>query len=217
MSQDSPIHDSIGCELDREASEALNKVRELEASEKSVCQIAGEWESRYKADFSSLCVLQKFASTQAVCNSREFQQHVVEYAVQWENVVTERVEKELKNVRKLQGDRTHYERKVESLRTRANDLVSKGKTSPASQADKLERNETKLKEAFVVHETEAGRLCTLIEAVTKDGWLDLYHLARNYMKWESNRMGRESDIYCKLSKTLVSMKTTHKRNSSKKR
>jgi hypothetical protein len=32
-------------------------------------------------------------------------------------------------------------------------------------------------------------------------------LAKNYMKWESNRVGRESDIYSQLPKTLDSMKT----------
>jgi hypothetical protein len=105
---------------------------------------------------------------------------------------------------------------VESLRQRANDMEVKGKASPANAVEKLHRNEEKLKEAYMVHEAAAGRLCVLIETVTQDGWKDLYHMAKNFMKWESNRVGRESDIYCKLSKTLDSMKTTFKKNASKK-
>jgi hypothetical protein len=142
---------------------------------------------------------------------------VVGYAVEWETVVTGRVDKELKQVRKLQADRRHYERKVESLRQRANDMEAKGKASPSASAiEKLHRNEEKLKEAYMVHEAAAGRLCVLIETVTQDGWKDLYHLAKNFMKWESNRVGRESDIYCQLSNTLDSMRTSFKKDASKK-
>jgi hypothetical protein len=121
----------------------------------------------------------------------------------------------LKNVRKLQADRAHYEKKVEALRQRANELESKGKMSPASQVVKLERNETKLKHAYMLHEYDAGRLCVLIEAAATNGWKDLYHVVKNYIKWESNRVGRESDIYCQMSGTLKSMKANFKEKSKK--
>jgi hypothetical protein len=217
MSEKSPIHDEVGSALDGQASEALAMIRKSGGvGGISVSEIAAKWERRHNSEGkSSLNGIQQWASTQAVVNAREFQAHVVEYAVEWEQVVTERCDKDLKEVRKLQADRTHYERKLEGLRQRANDLGVKGKSSPANSVTKLNRNEDKLKEAYMVHEAAAGRLCVLFESVTQDGWKDLYHLAKNYMKWEANRVGRESDIYCQLAKTLESMTTTLKQNSSK--
>jgi hypothetical protein len=208
MSENSPIHEELGCELDGEATQALETIRQSDGAGKTVSQVATEWEKRQKVDLRSLSVLQQLASAQAMVDVREYRKvHMVEYAVDWEQVVTERVEKELKNVRKLQGDRSHYEKKVENMRKRDNELQAKGKSSPAAQREKLESNETKLEEASMLHEAEAGRLCVLLEAVTQEGWKDLYILAKNYMKWEFNRVGRESDIYSQLPRTLDSMKT----------
>jgi len=209
MSENSPFYNDLGYELDAEATEALEvSSRQTDNNgSKNIQDVVREWKQRNRVEVSSLQVLQQCASAQAVVNAREYRSHVLRYAIEWEQVVTERVEAELKNVKKLQCDRSHYERKVESMRRRANDLEAKGKTSPASQAEKLERNETKLKEANKTHETEAGRLCVLIEAVTKEGWKDLYLLAKNYIKWESNRVGRESDSFSQLPATLDSMKS----------
>ena len=133
-------------------------------------------EKRLDTDSRSLAVVQKFGAAHAIGNRREYDQHVVTYAVEWEEAVTERVDRDLKHVKKLQGDRDHYEKKVEMLRKKAHDLELKGKPSPAAQVEKLERNENKLREAFIIHETEAGRLCALIETITRDGWLELYNV-----------------------------------------
>ena len=214
MSEKSPIHDEVGSALDGAAIESLNVIRQSDGQgSKSVAEVAQQWASRNGIEVSSLHVLQEWASAQSVVNAREYQDHIVQYAMDWEQVVTERVDAEIKNVRKLQGDRTHYERKVEGMRKRANEFESKGKPNPPAQAEKLERNEVKLKEAYTTHELEAGRLCVLIEAVTQEGWRDLYFLVKNYMKWESNRVGREGDVYTQLATTIDSMKV--KQNANK--
>lgn len=192
MSQASPIFEEIGLGLDPTSAEALEQMGATShaaaaSSTASGGSVADVMERRLDTDSRSLAVVQRFGAAHAVGNHREYEQHVVSYAVEWEQAVTERVDRELKHVRKLQGDRDHYEKKVENLRKKANDIEAKGKQSPAAQVEKLSRNEDKLKEAFILHEAEAGRLCALIETVTRDGWLELYNLCRNYMKWESNR------------------------------
>ena len=217
ISEKSPIHDELGCELDTEATEAIDRIRNPEGSAKSVSQVCTEWQKRTKTDVSSLEVLKQWSSAQAIVNAREYGKHVVQYAEEWEEAVTERVEKEQKNVRKLLGDRSHYEKKVEAMRKRDNEMQTKGKTSTAGQLEKLQRNEEKLRESFTIHESEAGRLCVLIGTVTQEGWRDLYFLAKNYMKWESNRVGRESDIFSEIPKTLDSMKAKTAIGSKKKR
>jgi hypothetical protein len=210
LSEKSPLFDNVGKPLNGKSTQTLQTIREDPTTKSTVV-------AQVKSNtIRSVEALEQLAATQGIVNEREYNDRVVDYAIEWEKTVTEQVESELKKVRKLQGDRSYYEKKVETLRQRANNLEEKGKTIPASQAERLERNETKLKEAFVLHEKEAGRLCVLIEEVTSNGWKDLYHLVKNYCKWESNRVSRETDIYSELSTTIDSMKSTFKINSKKK-
>lgn len=188
MSHDSPLYDDVGLGLDASSSEALERLGcpEDAAASNSIFQVMKKAQRGVEDGTLSLYSLQRIGGAQVSCNLNEYQQHVVQWAEQWEQVVTERVDRESKRVRKLQGDREHYEKKVETLRRKSNDLETKGKTSPQGQLAKLERNESKLKEAFVLHETEAGHLCALIEAVTRDGWIDLYtvrHINQQVVRW----------------------------------
>ena len=172
---------------------------------KSVCQIVAEYRERSGADILSLYGLYSVGAAQAVANDQQYQRHVVDFVTEWERIVTERIESGLKRIRKLASDRRHYVRKIETLRNRANSIELKGKARPAAAVARLCRNEVKLKQAFAVHENEAGRLCAVMEAVTKDGYKDLYTLVKNYIEWEINRIRRESDIFVQMNATLDSM------------
>ncbi|OEU13972.1 hypothetical protein FRACYDRAFT_139639, partial [Fragilariopsis cylindrus CCMP1102] len=141
----------------------------------------------------------------AVVNDQEYQKDVVNFVTEWEQIITERVESGLKRVRKLASNRLHYERKIETLRNKANELEIKGRTNPTVAVERLSRNEGKLKQAFTVHEKEAGQLCALMESVTHEGYKDLYTLVKNYIEWEINRVERENNITLQMSATLESM------------
>jgi hypothetical protein len=165
-------------------------------------QISEDYRKRSGANGLSLYGLYSLGAAQAVVTDSEYQKYVVQYTTKWMELITERVDTGLKRVRKLASERLHYERKIETLRNRANDLERKGKTSPGSAVERLSRNEAKLQEAFAAHEKEAGKICALIETVTQDGYKDLYTLVRNYIEWEQIRIERESDISCQLKSTL---------------
>lgn len=206
MSKNTPIFEHVGKDLERgETLEDLDKIRFSENGGQAIVQVSD-------SEIDSLLVVQRVSSVQSAVNSREYYDHVIAYAEEWENCVTQRIEKELKSIKKLQNDRSHYEKKVQALRQRASDLQAKGK-SISDHNEKLIRNEAKLKEAHEIHEFEADRLCTLIEKATYEGWRDLYIFVKNLMKWESNRVGRESDIYSHLAHILESMK--HKMHSKR--
>ncbi|KAL3911887.1 MAG: hypothetical protein SGARI_001423, partial [Bacillariaceae sp.] len=158
------------------------------------------------ADSLSMYGLYKFGDAQATANDNEYQSLVVDYTVDWEKIVTERIEAELKHVKKLESDLRHYESKVEKLRDRANSSEEKGKEQSKSEVEKLERNEDKLKEAFNAFEGEATKTCALIEAATHDGYKDLYPLIKNYLKFEINRCGREHDMADGIVDILESLK-----------
>ena len=174
--------------------------------------VASEWKrllGKNKDTKTSLAILQQLSETQNQVDMREYQNHIADYVTEWDRVVTTRIDKDIESVKLLQSDRTHYEVKVERLRKNVNELQQKEKPVPKSTEEKLDRNEEKLKEAWTAHEAAAGKLCVLMEAATQGGWRDLYHLVKNTMKWESNRVGRLNDIYLNLPKTLESMKSTY--------
>ena len=182
MSSNSPLEGDIASELSPEVQQSLTNATHGEASDAlSTAELLRQSEPK------SLVQVQGFATAYAISNQHDYQQHVAAYAETWEIVATETADNLINKVRKLQGDRDHYEKKVYGLRKQANALEVKGKSSPPRALTRLVRNEEKLKEAFVIYETEACRLCSLIEAITHDGWIELQALCRNYIKWESNR------------------------------
>jgi hypothetical protein len=153
---------------------------------------------QYAVEKAPIIKLKELAETQQTTRSTEFQESVLDYALDWEEYVTQKVDRELKEVKQLQQSRLHYEKKVESLRKKVNGLDIKGKEIPSDLMGRLDRNEAKLKDAWETHELRASRLCSLIEQVTHAGWKDLYPLVANLMKYEFNRSGGELAMYGKF-------------------
>jgi hypothetical protein len=207
MSAGSPLFDEIGSELDEETIALLETAVQKSNNQPglTVAEVAHDYKKRCDTGITSLQGLYTFGSAQARCNDREYDSLIVAYVVEWERLITKLVDTELKRVRKLESDRRHYERKVDSLRQKESDLELKGKKSPAAQVDKLARNEQKLKEAFTSHEREAGKLCALLDAATHDCYKDLYPLLKNYMKWEVNCIGRDTVFANQIGTILESM------------
>jgi hypothetical protein len=170
-----------------------------------VTKLKKECKKRQGTGNLSFYGLHSFGAAQGVANDNEFQTHVVDYIVDWQVTVTERIDAELKNVKKLERDRRHYQEKVEKLREYASNIEAKGNVPSKGQVEKLNRNEEKLKDAFTTYERQAGKLCVLIEAVTHEGYKDLYPLVKKYTKWEINRTVREHDIAECLGETLKSL------------
>lgn len=185
--------------------QSMGLVKEDNSQPTFVTQISEDYRKRSGDNVLSLYGVYSLGAAQAVSNDSEFQLHIVEYTTDWIETVTERVDLGLTYVRKLASERLHYEHKIETLRNRVSDFERKGKTSPDSAIQRLSRNEAKLKEAFVVHEKEAGKLCALIETVTQDGYKELFTLVRNYIQWERNRVEGENDISFQLKVTLDSL------------
>lgn len=177
------------------------------SGKKSVREIVTEWEGSQPQ--VSLQAIQQLASAQGHVDIMEFQSHILDYVNEWEWVVTTRIDAELKLSRKQAADRAHYESKVEALRKKSNELETRGKVTPTGTAEKLKRNEEKLKEAFEIYELAAGKLCVLIEEATAGGWRDLYPLVQNVMKWEAHRVESENDIYAKLLPTSEVLMLTY--------
>jgi hypothetical protein len=208
MSKDSPIYGEVGTPLDSNAAQTNDNINNSKSDSSDVQDkdVVSVWQGKQQQ--VSLQSIQELASAQGHVDTMEFQSHVLAYATEWETVVTTRVDSELKHVKKLAADRGHYEKKVDALRQKANEMVTKGKPTPNGMDEKIDRNEKKLQQAFEIHEVAAGKLCVLMEVSTFGGWRDLYPLVENVMKWQANRVAGENDNYAKLLPTLQVLKFT---------
>jgi hypothetical protein len=138
------------------------------------------------------------ASNQVARSSQKYQQEVIDYCIEWEAVVTTRIDKEMADVKKLRETYNHYQGKVDGIRKKVNVQEAKGKSVNDGVADKLKRNEQKLDEASSEFEAAAGPLCFLLEEVVYQGWKDLYPLVQATMKWEADRSQNEARVFQQL-------------------
>jgi uncharacterized protein YicC (UPF0701 family) len=123
---------------------------------------------------ASLASVQQLVTQHANVDAEHYQKNIIAYAIQWEQIVTARVDDGLKKTNVLYQNLNHYQTKINSLRKKVNAVKNKGKESPAKLIQKLTRNETKVKHSWELHEASASTLCNLLEGVTKGGWKDLY-------------------------------------------
>ena len=219
ISNESPLGTHIALGFDSKALKSLNAIRQDESAtsqklEKDVLDIAGDWEIRNPDSRTSLKMVQRLASTQAIVDARDYETYVVEYAVEWEIVVLDQAETELARVHKLKLNRKHYEQKVEGLEKQIANIQSKGKDPKADLLEKLERNRSKCNDAIRTHDWESGRLYSLLHTVLYDGWQDLYRLAISFMRWESDRVAGEHDIYSPLGRIMDTVHDTYDNKES---
>jgi hypothetical protein len=161
-------------------------------------------------DSSSVASINQQASTKAHEEAEIYQSTVIDYAIEWERIVTTRADFDLAETGKLHSKLNHYQNKVDSLRKSANAKETQGKASPARLTTKLERNEGKLNEAWKQHERSASKLCNLLEQVTERGWKDLYPLVLAMLDWEKARSSQDYDVFKRLPFVKEKLTTTYK-------
>lgn len=198
MSEGTPLEDHVRKPMD---PTALKRVEELGSMQKD----------KYDTDangneMASLAAAAQVDSINETVSGKEYDRFILDYALDWEKVVTGKLDAEIKEVQKLQRRRLHYERKVAGLRKRTNNMESKGKELPESLIEKLNRNEDKLKESFESHEQRSCDLCILLEEVTESGWKDLYPLLKNTMRYEVSRTQRDAACFSNLTTIIDAMK-----------
>ena len=121
---------------------------------------------------------------QAKTRADDFQKNGLDYMKQWQNVVTTRVNSEMKRTDQLRRDADHYKAKVEALEKQVSALREKGKEVPSSTAEKVQRNHEKLEEANKVYNFAATELYLLMDETVARAWRDLYPLFLKLLQLE---------------------------------
>jgi hypothetical protein len=139
--------------------------------------------------------LSVYMKASADVDSLKYDQDILAYLSEWENVVTSRVDRESKEVEKLRKTFMHYQTKVDSLRKKVNAAEDSGKETNEATAEKLKRNKEKLDAASEEFEDAARPLCVLIEEVVRQGWKDVLPLIKSMMGWETVRSKNEASVF----------------------
>ena len=138
--------------------------------------------------------------------SGKYQQFVLDYAVEWEKVVKERVENGIKKSNESRVELDHYQKKVESLRLTVNQAMAKGKPVSATTKEKLHRNEEKFLASKERYNTIATDLCILIEEVTERQWRDLHPLLIKCAQFDMTLSSDEAKVLSNLNTVIGSLK-----------
>jgi len=153
----------------------------------------------------SYASVQQSTSEKTKAATALFQEKVIDYVIEWEKVVTTRVDHDTLEVRKLNQTLNHYQNKLDPLREKINDLEAKGKAPGKKLQEKLDRNEKKLDQAWKAHERGASKLCNLLEEITQRRWKDLFPLAKETMAWDVERASDEYDCYARLPAVIEAL------------
>lgn len=211
MSKGTPIWDHVGkpltpeqvAEIQQRGDEVTPESVELQS--KSIMKVADEIGS------GSLIAFQQLAAMQDKLDELDFQTHIIDYIDEWDDVVTSMGDKEIKDCLQLAKKRDHYVHKVDRLRKKVNRIEHRGvRDAPESLQQKLDRNEDKLDRADDLYEDKADDLAIVLSESVRKGWIDLYPLIKNSMKFEVNRLSRESSSYGRLTGTLAALKSDYK-------
>mmetsp|Transcript_10635 Transcript_10635/g.15563 ORF Transcript_10635/g.15563 Transcript_10635/m.15563 type:complete len:466 (+) Transcript_10635:193-1590(+) len=132
----------------------------------------------------------------------KYQQFVINYVENWEQVISSRVTTGLKQAETLRLDLEHYSRKVESMRANATAMMSKGKIVGAKAADTLKRNEQKWINAQASHEAFKSSMLMLLDEVTERAWKDLHPLLLKMLQFDTTYSADEVRIFSDLDKAI---------------
>lgn len=139
--------------------------------------------------------------------AQRFAKFVIDYCIQWQQVVSARIDKTLKEAEKSRVEADHYQSKVESLRQAANEKLAKGKQVDAKSAEKLTRNEEKLMKIKEENNKCTADACLLVEELTDRAWRDLHPLLVKIIQFDMTISSEEAKAMGDLKAVVAELKS----------
>ncbi|GAX26742.1 hypothetical protein FisN_2Hh309 [Fistulifera solaris] len=143
---------------------------------------------------------------------QKYQQFILQYVVEWEKTVTTRVENGLKKVEEQRRELNHYQKKVETLRTSSNKVLTSGKSLKGEQAEKLKRNEEKLIAAKQSYNKMSSALCILMDEISERYWRDLHPVMIKATQFDMTIASDEAKITTELNQVVSKLKQVADQN-----
>jgi len=211
LSKGTPLFDRIGKPLTKDELANFEHVGDIKTPEGVVERTNAIMQTSEDIGPGSLLAYQQLSMLQEDLNVLDFKNHTANYVDEWDDVVTSQLDSDAITVRLLSRDKEKYAGKVDNLRKKVNKIEHKGKqVAPKRLSDKLIRNEKKLVDCDARYEEKANEVSVAFYEATERGWVDLYPLIKNVMKFEINRLGRESSCYGSFHSTLAALKNDYR-------
>ena len=145
-----------------------------------------------------------------------FQEFVLQYVVDWEQTIVDRIVSSLEKAEKLRLEVDHYQEKVKSLSSSDNDwssIILGRSSSDEPDSERIQRNKNKYQDARNAYALYAKDLRLLIEEVTDRGWRDLFPVLMKLFLFESSLASDEEKILSELIPITTGMSEIAKRYS----
>jgi len=211
LSKGTPLFDRIGKPLTKDELANFEHVGDIKTPEGIAERTKAIMQTSEDIGPGSFWAYQQLSMLQEELNVLDFKNHTAKYVDEWDDVVTSQLDSDAITVRLLSKDKEKYTGKVETLRNKVNKIEHKGKqVAPKKLSDKLIRNEKKLADYDAQYEEKANGVSVAFYEATERGWVDLYPLMKNVMKFEINRLGRESSCYGSFHSTLAALKNDYR-------
>lgn len=136
----------------------------------------------------------------------KYNQFVVNYAVEWDKVVTARVSAGLKTTEVLRRDLDHYQKKVEELRMQSNKILAKGKMVDDKTKEKLKRNEEKLIQSKEMYNKASRDMCMILEETTERAWKDLHPILVKMAQFDMTLANDEAKGLAEMEAVVIALK-----------
>jgi hypothetical protein len=124
----------------------------------------------------------------------KYPEHILNYAIEWERVISTRITTYLKQSEKLRVDLDHYQSKVEDLNKDANRTMNRGKNVNDREIEKLKRNEGKFVQARQDYDKFVNDLCGYMEEVLDRGYKDLHPMLVKMAQFDSTYSQEEANV-----------------------
>mmetsp|Transcript_21990 Transcript_21990/g.32479 ORF Transcript_21990/g.32479 Transcript_21990/m.32479 type:complete len:457 (-) Transcript_21990:131-1501(-) len=147
--------------------------------------------------------------------SDKYQQFVVEYVMEWDKVISTRINSGLRTTDTLRRDLDHYQRKVEELHIQVNKSLAKGKMVEDKTKEKLKRNEEKYAKAKESYNKAARDMCMLLEETVDRGWKDLHPILVKMAQFDMTLAGEESKSLAEMDAVVTALKALASNNDIK--
>ena len=136
----------------------------------------------------------------------KYGQFVLDYAVEWDKIVSTRVENGIKKAKALRIELDHYQKKTESLRLTVNQAMARGKPVASTQQEKLRRNEEKLLASKQNYNQVATDVSILLEEVVERSWRDLHPLLVKCSQFDMTLASDEARVLGQLQTVISALK-----------
>lgn len=131
----------------------------------------------------------------------QFEEAILDYAIEWKQLVTLKFTSGIKQVKDSHRIMDHYERKVDTLRERVLTRVI-GNEAPSRLAEKLERNEEKLRQANRTFEKHERNFGLRVDVAIDESWKDLYQLIVRLFTFDAKSSQQQAMVLSDLDNIL---------------